>query len=410
MEREAYSKMVAMSDLSSQWNNRCSRLLLLLMVSLLSLPVSAKILPEERADILYHEYDGDGIKISGPSVLVRKNFVDKVSVSANHYVDDITSASIDVRSYGSPYTEQRTQQSVGVDFLNEKSILSFSYTNSSENDYEADTYFFGISQDFFGDLTTLSIGFGLGDDVITKTGDPTFEETMDRQNYRISLSQILTKKLIMGVNVETITEEGYLQNPYRQSCILDINDTALATRRDCWLEEQYPDTRTSDAVSVSLKYYLPYRAAVHTEFRYYSDSWDIQGRNFEIGYTHPLDEYPITLEFRYRYYQQNEAEFFYDFLDLRDGSRVPDFHGRDKELSSYSTTTYGIGGKWEFLPGGWYFIDKASVSLYYDYINLVYDNFRDAPKSLDEGDFLTGQEPFFEFNADVIRFFFTATY
>ena len=177
----------------------------------------ATVLPEERADVMYHEYDGDGITISGPSVLVRKNFLDKVSVNANYYVDNVTSASIDVRSYGSPYTEKRTETSVGVDYLNEKSVLSLSYTNSSENDYEAQTYFFGVSQDFFGDLTNVSIGFGIGDDEIGKTGDSTFEKYLDRQNYRLSISQILTKKLIMGINIETVTEEGYIQNPYRQS-------------------------------------------------------------------------------------------------------------------------------------------------------------------------------------------------
>lgn len=374
---------------------------------------SATILPEERADIMYHEYDGDGIKISGPSVLVRKNFLDKVSVSANYYVDNVTSASIDVRSYGSPYTEERTEQSVGVDFLNEKSILSFSYTNSSENDYEADTYFFGISQDFFGDLTNISIGFGMGDDEIRATGIEDFKETLDRQNYRLAISQIITKKLIASFNLETVTEEGYLQNPYRKSSYYLASDVPANTpietleRPGSFKNEHYPDTRTSDAVAIKIKYFLPYRAALRAEFRYYSDSWDIDGRNFELGYTHPLDDYPVSLDFKYRYYQQSDASFYYDFIDLTDSdSGVPEFHGRDKELSEYSTVTYGVGAKWEFLPNGWSFVEKASVSLYYDYINFVYDNFRDATKE----DYVIGEEPLFEFDASVIRFFFTAVY
>lgn len=385
---------------------------LLVAVGLTPLWASAAILPEERADIMYHEYDGDGIKISGPSVLVRKNFLDKVSVNANYYVDNITSASIDVRSYGSPYTEKRTEQSLGVDMLNEKSTMSFSYTNSSENDYEADTYYFGISQDFFGDLTNISIGFALGDDEIRKTGEPSFSETLDRQSYRISMSQILTKKLIAAVNVETVTEEGYLQNPYRQSSFIlaeDVQGTTLDAlgRKDSFRAERYPETRTSDAISLKLKYHLRYRAAVHAEFRYYSDSWDIDGRNFEFGYTHPLEDYPVILDFKYRFYRQSDASFYYDFIDLTDPeSKVPTFHGRDKELSEYSTITYGVGAKWEFLPGGWYFFENASVSLYYDYMKFTYDNFRDASK---EG-FVLGEEPLFEFDANVIRLFFTALY
>ena len=57
---------------------------LLLVATLLASVAHATVLPEERADVMYHEYDGDGITISGPSVLVRKNFLAKVSVSANY--------------------------------------------------------------------------------------------------------------------------------------------------------------------------------------------------------------------------------------------------------------------------------------------------------------------------------------
>ena len=33
----------------------------------------AGVLPEERADALYHYYNGGGVEVDGPSVLVRKN-------------------------------------------------------------------------------------------------------------------------------------------------------------------------------------------------------------------------------------------------------------------------------------------------------------------------------------------------
>ncbi|MCG8317590.1 MAG: DUF3570 domain-containing protein [Pseudomonadales bacterium] len=387
---------------------------LLLVATLLASVAHATVLPEERADVMYHEYDGDGITISGPSVLVRKNFLDKVSVSANYYVDNVTSASIDVRSYGSPYTEERTETSIGVDYLNEKSVLSLSYTQSSENDYEANTYFFGISQDFFGDLTNIAVGFGIGDDEISETGDVTTDEKLDRQNFRLSISQILTKKLILGINVETVSEEGYLQNPYRKSSIIRFgHDSDLQPFED----ESYPQTRTSDAISIRLKYHLPYRAAVKTEFRYYSDSWDISARNFELGYIHPLEQYPLTFELKYRYYTQGDAFFYYDLIDAIDeNTEVPTFHGRDKELSQYDSVTYGVGAKWEFLPNGWSFIENASVSLYYDYLEFNFDNFSDATKSTieisNDGDKVSSRivGPKFEFDATVIRLFFTAVY
>ena len=60
----------------------------------------AAVLPEDRADFMYHGYDGDGLNVGGPSVLVRKSIADKVSVWGNYYIDSVTSASIDVVTTG----------------------------------------------------------------------------------------------------------------------------------------------------------------------------------------------------------------------------------------------------------------------------------------------------------------------
>jgi hypothetical protein len=68
--------------------------------------VQAGVLPEDRADVLYHLYDGGGVEIDGPSVLVRKQVGKSTSLVANYYVDMISSASIDVITTASPYTEE----------------------------------------------------------------------------------------------------------------------------------------------------------------------------------------------------------------------------------------------------------------------------------------------------------------
>ena len=381
--------------------------LIFFMISLLIATHSiAKVLPEERSDVMFHEYEGGGVTINGPSILVRKNYMDRISINANYYVDNVTSASIDVLSYGSPYVEERIEQSIGIDLLRDKSIASMSFTNSTENDYDAKSFAFGFSRDLFGDLTTVSVTFGFGDDVVRAIGQAAFEDTLTRKNYQLSVSQILTKKLIMAINLESINEEGFLRNPYRKSSILMPNDVGVIGRQGTWEEENYPNSRTSDAASLRFKYYLPYRAALRAEYRHYSDSWDIQGSNFEIGYTHPIEALNLTLDVRYRTYQQEAAFFFVDFLDASNGEEIPTFHGRDKELAEYSTTSVGVGIKWEFLSSRWFVLDKASISLNYDHIAFEYDNYRSA----DAEGYELGQEPFYEFDANVTRIFFTAVY
>jgi len=135
---------------------------------------SAAVLPEDRADALYHSYNGGGAEISGPSLLVRKKFNENLSASVNHYVDNVSSASIDVITTASPYAEKRTQNSLSFDYLNEKTLMSAGYTQSDESDFEASTFSFNISQDFFGDLSTISMGYAQGDNTVRNNTDPNF--------------------------------------------------------------------------------------------------------------------------------------------------------------------------------------------------------------------------------------------
>ncbi len=205
----------------------------------------AAVLPDDRADVLYHRYDGGGVTIDGPSLLLRKKFAEKYSVSANYYMDMVSSASIDVMTTASPYKEERTQGSLAFDMLQGKTQYSVSYTLSDESDYTANTASFDLSQDMFGDLTTVSFGFSQGWDEVRKRGDNAFQESVDRRNYRFGLQQIVTPRLMVGLNYEVITDEGYLNNPYRSVRYLD--DTSA--RGYSYQPELYPQTRTSNAIA-----------------------------------------------------------------------------------------------------------------------------------------------------------------
>ncbi|WP_330217929.1 DUF3570 domain-containing protein [Marinobacter similis] len=131
--------------------------LLALLLALAAPLVSAATLPEDNVDMLYHRYDGGGMVIDGPSVLVRKNAGPQVSFTGQYYVDSVSAASVDVLATASPYTEERDEYSLGVDYLHEDAILSLGYTNSSENDYEANTVYFSVSQEFFGGMSTVTM-------------------------------------------------------------------------------------------------------------------------------------------------------------------------------------------------------------------------------------------------------------
>ena len=378
------------------------------------LAASAGVLPEDRADLLYHRYDGGGVTIHGPSLLVRKTMAEKYSVSANYYMDMVTSASIDVEVSGaSEYKEERDQWSLGFDYLRGKTTYSLNYTSSEENDYQASTTSFGISQDLFGDLTTISMGFAKGDDTVQRTisdpvnpdariVDPNFKEDVDRWTYRVGVTQILTRSMILGLNLEVITDEGYLNNPYRSFRYVDPEDNArfrLST-------EQYPHTRTSNAASLNARYFMPWRAATFGSYRFATDTWGIRANTFELGYMHPLKGTGWTFEASVRHYSQDHADFYADIFPRVD---YQNFMGRDKELSTFTSQTFHIGATYEFTPTGWKFIKKGSLNIFYDRMQFDYDDYRDARYSLlpsdDPNFYPAGTEPLYSFGANVIQAF-----
>jgi hypothetical protein len=378
-----------------------ARALLLVVAASFALPAAAAVLPEDRADVLYHRYEGGGVTIHGPSLLVRKKMAEKYSVSANYYMDMVTSASIDVEVSGaSEYKEERKQYSLGFDYLRGKTTYSLNYTSSEENDYEAETASFGISQDLFGDLTTVTMGFSRGWDTVRNATDPLFEDEIERWSYRVGVSQILTKTLIATLGLEVITDEGYLNNPYRSFRYLNPTNDQLFLLQ----QEIYPHTRTSNAVALNAKYFLPYRAALSGGYRFFTDTWGIRADTFEVGYTHPVG--PWTFEVGYRNYSQSRADFYSDLFERPDQQN---FMARDKELSTFTSHRLRLGGTYEFARTGWRFVKKGSASLFYDRLEFDYEDFRDARYSRldpsDENFRPAGSEPLYTFGANVIQAF-----
>ncbi len=383
------------------------QLWLLVALAVLAGAARAGVLPEDRTDALYHYYNGDNVEIDGPSLLVRKNIKETVSFFGNYYVDSISSASIDVVTTGaSPYEEERKEYSVGMDYLHDDTIMSIAFTDSNENDYKAQSLNIGISQDILGGMTTVTMSYGRGSDDIFRNGpdgqpDGIFHEEADRRNYRLSVTQVITRNWLVGLYYEAITDEGWLNNPYRQTRFLDPNSATGYS----FQPEVYPGTRSSNAIAFNMRYHLPYRAAVHGGYRFFTDDWGIDAHNFDIGYTHPLQDAWI-LDVSYRFYTQGKADFFSDLFPYQDSQN---FLARDKELSTFVSHSLRFGASYNLLKGGWKFLEKASVNVYYDHMIFDYDDFHDLRFTDENGAplYAPGQEPLFDFSADVMQLYFS---
>ena len=360
--------------------------------------VHAGVLPEERTDIAYQLYTGGGVDINVPHVLVRKQAGSSLSFVGSYYIDMVSSASIDVITTASPYDEERKQWSLGMDYLRGNTIMTVNYTSTEESDYDGSTVAFAVSQDMFGDLTTLSLSYSYSDDLVGNSQDPTFEEELKRQQYGVGLTQILSRNLISSLNFTVITDEGYLNNPYRSVRYADPG-TALGYSYEA---ELYPKTRTSSALGIRMKYYLPWRAAVEGEYRFFTDTWDIDSNTASLSYTQPFG--PWTFTGKYRWHDQTGASFF---ADLFPRSEATNFRGRDKELSPLTSHTMQVKASYEFIGGaeGWKFIEKASVNVSFDFLHVDYHEFKDLSTNVPFPD-----EPLYELDAVIFQLFFSFWY
>ena len=392
-------------------------------VCLLGAPAFADVLPDDRADVLYHRYEGGGITIQGPEVLVRKKIGDSLSLSGSYYEDLISSASIDVKLSASPYKEQRKQWTGGIDYLHDKTTYGAGIITSKEPDYHSNTTYYSVSQSMFGDLTTLTMSYKRGWDKVFRdlkdaaTGriinDPRFGNDTgsgpdipfrdaDHRGYAIGLSQILTRSLMASLNYEVLTDQGYLQNPYRQILYLDPSKPIGFSQAP----QVYPNTRTSNAAAIELKYYVPwFRASASAQYRFFSDTWGIVAHTLTFGYTQPWKHW--IFDGTFRYYRQNAADFYADIYPRAD---YANFMARDRELAAFQSYTVGAGVTYEFGIPRLPWISKSSVNLRFDHLLINYSDFRNALLINPTEHVLAGQEPLYSLNANVLQLFFSVWY
>jgi hypothetical protein len=330
--------------------------------ALLSHHARAVDLPEERSEAMVHVYDGGGVRATGPAVLVRKNIADKFSLSGKLYIDMVSNASIDVVTTASPYRETRTEFGLGLDHVAQGTLMHVGLTRSSEPDYRATTASLDVSQEVFGGMTTVSLGFGRGQDDVGKHGQSGYFDHATHWQYRLGATQILSPRWLLSVNGEALADDGFLGSPYRVARVFGAV-----------VPERVPRTRSARAIKFRLLGDVSepggLRSAVHADYRYYRDTWGIQAHTLEAGFSHYM--LPGLLADTYvRLNRQGDALFYSD-----DASSETRYLTRNRQLSAFSSTSVGaklsraVGG----LPAG----HELRLGAAYELVHFNYSHFTD---------------------------------
>ena len=342
--------------------------------------VKAVDLPEDRADAMFHAYDGGGTKATGPALLVRKKVAENVSLSGTYYVDMVSNASIDVVTTASPYKETRNEFSLGLDYTVRDSLITVSAARSREPDYVANRLNFDVSQEVFGGMTTVSLGFTRGSDDVGRKGTEGFIDTAQHWQYRLGLTQILTPTWLASKNLEAISDNGYLGSPYR-----------IALVYGAAVPENVPRTRTSRAVKFRVIGDVGGRTAVRAEYRYFWDTWAIKANTLEFGASHYFGDAWLT-DAWFRYNTQQHALFYSD-----NATTQTEFITRNRQLSTFNTASLGAKVAYSVrkVPGQY----EIKLNGSYERLQFKYDDFTDVR---------TGTP--YSSSANVVQLYVTATF
>jgi len=362
---------------------RCARLVAplagLLGGALHSTPVAAVTLPEDTAEGMYHLYDGAGLTAQGPALLVRKSLYDKVSLSGTYYVDMVSNASIDVVTQASPFKETRKEYDVGADYAYRDSLLNVTYSNSDEPDYKAQALSIDAAQEVFGNMTTIKLGFTRGKDDVGKTGEGFFDYAK-HWRYRLGITQILTPSWLATLNMEAVSDEGFLGSPYRS-----------ARAFGAWVPENNPRTRSSRSIKLGAIGEIMPRTSMHIDYRYFYDTWEIKAHTFEIGGSRYVGE-SFLIDGFLRYYKQSAALFYSD-----NATTQTLYISRNRQLSTFNDIAPGVRVTYVYkqVPGRY----EIQGHLNYEYQYYKFSDFTDVR---------TGQ--LYSYGAHVLQLLVTATF
>ena len=263
---------VVLRRVIDRWRGLAGRLMAGSAASTGPTAASGATLPEDKAEAIFHVYDGGGVKATGPALLVRKSLFDRVSLSAQYYVDAVSNASIDVVTTASPFKEKRTAYDFSAETVVRDSTLSVSLSRSTEPDYTADAIGFDVAHEVFGGMSTVSMGFTRASDQVGKKGVVGWIDKARHWQYRAGLTQILSPRWLVSANAEVISDDGYLGSPYRVARVFGAA-----------VPERNPRTRTGRAVkfrSITDTGAWVERSSFRAEYRTYWDTWDIKAQTF----------------------------------------------------------------------------------------------------------------------------------
>jgi len=158
----------------------------------------------------------------------------------------------------------------------------------------------------------------------------------------VGVSQVVTRRWLLGVDAALMDERGYLTEPYKVVSVIDPQTGFTVSK----LTENRPGSRVRRDVLGSSVYHLS-RDILYANYRYYWDDWGIRSHTVDLQYRKELGN-ATFLQPHLRAYWQTPADFFR--FGIVQGTPLPEFASSDERLGPLRTATAGATYGFQ-LPG-----------------------------------------------------------
>lgn len=270
----------------------------------------------------------------------------RVTVGGHLLVDVVTSASVDVISGATRFTETRLEESARLGWSPTSRIeLGAAYTHSGEDDWSSHGVQAGFGAELAERNARVEVAYSHVANRVGRAGDPSFLESLAVDTVEAGVAQLVDPRTQVGLTYTFQREGGWLQSPYRY----------VPAEGGLVFPEAHPDARLRHAVTLRGLRALG-DVALDTRYRLYLDDWGIVSHTATAAVTFaPAKAWDVRL--RARGYYQSGAEFW------RERYAAPmRFMSADRELSTFWDA--GAGAKVVWRRGNWSVDGKVELTTY----------------------------------------------
>ena len=245
-------------------------------------------------------------------------------------------------------------------YLFDQMQVGLSAAGSHEKDYQSYSITTDGQYESKDKMNTFNLALGGTWDKIEPVSRPLSERKW-MVNSSAGWTRIIDKLSLFQVSMTYDYNDGYLSNPYKKVYIQDGGDhlpgLVNAFQSDVFYDNR-PGTRHQFALLGRYNRAFPdlNAAALHLDYRFYADSWNIRSHTVEASWHQPVgDGWMVVADVRY--YSQNEASFYqpYFFAPRSDG-----VYSSDYRLAGFGVMSGGV-----MLSKS--FFDQLKVTLGFEY-------------------------------------------